>query len=223
LDPQLRYLSLIGVYFALFPILVGVSCYKYFQLNLKLIFLLVCVGFTIDLINAYFAYVLALNNLFLFYFFTVFEFFILTIFYKNNSNSLFLKRIHILIFVFFISYVSIVFYHFGVFSEKSMQIIAVESSLVFCFAIFYLYKFLRSNTEINLIKLPFFWIVSSHVIYFSPSILYFLFFEYLSTHLPDFLNLFGNISHLLLTTIYYTLIAIGFIKSKNKNYEIKTN
>ena len=215
-------LTILSVFYTLFPIIVGITKYKYFHPNLKLIFLLVCVGFLVDLLCGYFCYLLVINNLIYIYSYTFFEIVVLTIFYKNNFESLFLKSLMMLILILFIVYAAFVIYQFGFSSTKNMQIVAVENILVFCFVFFSLFKFLRVKPEIVSVKSSFFWIFSAHLVFFSVEVLYYLFFDYLNKNQPYFLFTLSHVLHDLLMILYNTLLAIGFLKSKNKNHEIKT-
>jgi hypothetical protein len=72
-------------------------------------------------------------------------------------------------------------------------------------------------------KFPLFWINSGILIYYMPFIIINLFTEYLNKTSNLFIVALINNFNNILTVIFMTFIIIGFLKSKNKNYEIKTN
>jgi hypothetical protein len=81
---------------------------------------------------------------------------------------------------------------------------------------------MKNNAEKISTKSSLFWINSGILIYYISFILIYLFTESLYRILPEFLDELSNNSNNILTLVFMTLVIIGFLKSKNKNYEIKT-
>lgn len=207
------YLGYISTLFSTLSFIVGLLCIKSINRYLVPIFLIVFVSFVTDIINV----VLVrsnINNHFIFHFYTVIEFILISFFYilflkKYLSPVFLLLPIPVFLIVAFIDYRIN-----GLNSMDSLSA-SVEAILLSMYALFSFFFVMRKLLFENILSEPFFWINSGILFYFSGGLLvfafsnYFLAFEPLNQNalwsIPQFLNIFYNI-----------LISIGFWKARAK-------
>ncbi len=206
----------------LIVIIIGIKLLKHFDFSLKLIFALLCVGFLVDLFTFFFTVVFKYQNLFVLNLYSLVELVLVSFFYITIINSLFFKRI---ILLFLLVYSLVAFFDFyinSIFSLSHYKIIALANFLITCYALcFFIYSLKNDSDKIST-KSPLFWINSGILMYYMPFILIYLFSEYLNKIANEFLIGLINNSNNILTLVFMTLVIIGFLKSKNKNHEIKT-
>jgi hypothetical protein len=207
----------------LISIIVGIKLLRYFDISLKLIFSLLCLGLMTDVISLSYTWILKKQNLFIINIYSLLEFASLSLFYIININSLFFKR---LIFLFLLIYNLISLFEFYTNSVSSIayyKIAALENFLVSFYAICFFVFSMKHNPEKISTKYPLFRINSGILVYYMPFIIIYLFTEYLykisNLFITALINNFNNI----LTVILITLIIIGFLKSKSQNPNVNLN
>jgi len=206
----------------LITLIVGIKLLKHFDFSLKIIFALICTGLISNIFSYTFVWIFKKQNLFINNTYTILEIALLSFFYITIINSLFLKR---LILLFLLIYSLVAFFDFyinSIFSLSHYKICALANFLITCYALcFFIYSINYNPKKIST-EFPLFWINSGILMYYMPFILIYLFSEYLDKIANEFLIGLINNSNNILTLVFMTLIIIGFLKSKNKNHEIKT-
>lgn len=207
------YLGYISTLFSTLSFIVGLLCIKSINRYLVPIFLIVSVSFVTEIINV----VLVrsnINNLFIFHFYTVIEFILISFFYLLffkkylNANYLLLP-IPVFLIVTFIDYKINGLNSMDNFSASIEAVILSIYSLVsFLFV-------MRKLLFENILSAPFFWINSGVLFYFSGGLLVFAFSNYfLATELSNHSALWSIPQ--LLNILYNILISIGFWKARAK-------
>lgn len=208
-----HYLSIISVLFSAFTFIVGLLWFKFLKGYLVPLLVLVSFSFATDVVNIVFAKS-NINNLYIFHFFTIIEFILISLFYslffrKQLKSGYFLLPIPIFLIVAFIDY------KINGLNSMDHFSTSIESILLSIYALFSFLFIMRKLLFENLLSEPFFWINSGVLFYFSGNLLVFAFSNYflateLSNHsalwsIPQLLNIFYNI-----------LIIIGFWKARAK-------
>lgn len=211
---KLYYLSFINVSYYLLPIIIGIVTFKFFSYNLKLIFWLICIGFLADILNITVGFLFKRNNLNINYFYALTEVFILSLFYFQIFKNVVLKYFVVLNLILFFTYSLTCLVKYGVYNPKNMTLISIGNFIVVIYTILYLFNQLdKSHLEILTLS-PLFWINSAYLLYFIPTILIYLFYDFLVIKAGDFLNLIHNIVNSVLCILFNTLVTIGFLKNK---------
>lgn len=162
-------------------------------------------------IIAYYLYTKATNNLFLFHIHTPIEFAcVVTIIASQIKVNLMpvISKIIILAFL--------IFSVFSAFKLESIEIfnsiprsVAGISIIVFC--IIYFYYLFNDNTEVNLLKHPYFWLIGAWLIYFSGT-LYLYIFANLSDTKYTF-PIIHSVLNIFLNLVYTYVLWLGSKKS----------
>jgi hypothetical protein len=205
----------------LISIIVGIKLLKNFDISLKLIFSLLCFSLMTDIISFILVYILKVQSIFIVNVYSVLEFVLLSFFYISIIEHKFFKRLVLLLLLIYILAALFDFYANSIFSSSHYKINSFANFLVSFYAIYFFIHSLYHNSDKILTRSPLFWINSGVLIYYMPFILILLFSEYLSKNPFFFAKLFNTCNNLLVL-IFMSLVTIGFLKSKNKNYEIKT-
>lgn len=209
-NEQLYWFSYISIAFTILPFLVGLFCIRKVKTYLLPVFALTFIGTTVEILG------LAIasddtSNLITFHVYTLSEFSLITLFYMLFYKQYFKVGYLLLLFpVFYI--VEYIDYKINGFNSLDNFSVTVESSIFILMSLLSFAYLLRNLIYENVLSLPFFWINSGILIYFSGNIL--LFISDKSLPPADSYLLFLLI-HSPLNVIYNVLICIGFIKAKN--------
>ncbi len=202
----------VSAYFSVVTFIVGLIFFKSVVKNLKSIFVLVTIAAFIDITTMLLEFSFAVN-VFIFHLYTVLEFSLFLIFYYTYFLY---KHIHILVFyVITLLFFVICFLDYTVFNSKDIDFlsITVESSLIIVTALFSFNWMSNYYQSVNIINVPFFWINTAVLLYFSGNLLVYVFSKTLK---PDeFYSLYSYV-HSPLNITYNVLISIAFYKTKNK-------
>lgn len=207
------YLGYISTLFSTLSFIVGLLCIKSINRYLVPIFLIVSVSFVTEIINVVLVR-LNINNHFIFHFYTVIEFILISFFYllffrEYSRQQYFLLPIPLFLIIAFIDY--------KINGLNSMDNFSSSVGAVFLslYALFSFLFVMRKLLFENILSAPFFWINSGILFYFSGNLLVFAFSNYVFAKeesignalwsIPQFLNIFYNI-----------LISIGFWKTRAK-------
>lgn len=207
------YLGYISTLFSTLSFIVGLLCIKSINRYLVPIFLIVSVSFVTEIINVVLVR-LNINNHFIFHFYTVIEFILISFFYllffrEYSRQQYFLLPIPLFLIIAFIDY--------KINGLNSMDNFSSSVGAVFLslYALFSFLFVMRKLLFENILSAPFFWINSGILFYFSGNLLVFAFSNYVFAKeesignalwsIPQFLNIFYNI-----------LISIGFWKIRAK-------
>jgi hypothetical protein len=206
----------------LISIILGINLLRHFDISLKLIFSLLCLGLMTDVILFICIGIFKKHNLFIINIYTILELVLLSIFYITIIKRLFFKRLIVFLLLIYVLVALFDFYINSVFSISHYKISSFANFLISFYAICFFIFSMNSHSEKISTKSPLFWINSGILVYYMPFIIIYLFTEYLNKTSNLFISALMTNFNNLLTVIFITFIIIGFIKSKNKNYEIKT-
>jgi hypothetical protein len=206
----LNWFSYISIAFTIIPLIVGVICIKKIKNYLLPVFIMVVIASFVEIINFWVA-IDATSNLPIFHIYTALEFSFIYLFYLFFYKQYFnFKILYLLIPLFYI--VTYIDYKINGLNDIDSFSVTVESSIFIILSLISFTFLLRNLIYENVLSIPFFWINSGILIYFSGNILLFIFGK--SLNLSDYYALFVPI-HSPLNVIYNTLICIGFLKSRN--------
>jgi len=196
------------------PLIASVVRYKLINSVLKPLFFLVILSVIIEALNEIHVG-LDLNNFYLFHFFTIIEFTLISQFYhrffKQYFNPLIIK---ILIFAFLI--IAFIDYRLNGFNYVDNFSITIESVILTFYSVFFFYYILKNLLFENLLNAPFFWINTGVIIYFSGNLILFAFSNYLFETEPKKYHMLWYTVHAIINISYNILISVGFWKTKVK-------
>lgn len=153
-----------------------------------------------------------ISNITIFHFYTNIEFSLIFIFYMLFYKQYFhLKILYFVIPAFYV--VSFVDYKLHGLNEIDSFSVTVESFVFLFISLMSFYFIIRHLIFENIVAMPFFWLNSAILIYFSGNILLFIFSKSLNTEDYYFLYSFINSP---LNIIYNFLICVAFWKSRKK-------
>ena len=205
------YLGYITTCFSLPPLIIGLLCIKTVKGYLFPLFVYVSVSFVTEFINLGLTES-GINNMFVFRFFTIIEFMLISLFYYLFFRK-YLRPVYLLLP--FPIFLAVVFIDYSINGLNSMDNFSasIESILLSLYALVSFLFVMRRLLFENILSEPFFWINSGVLFYFSGNLLVFAFSNYVFEYepsignalwaIPQFLNIFFNI-----------LICIGFWKAK---------
>lgn len=193
----------------LVPLLISMGTNRRKHYYVKILITGLLISACTDFINVFFFIKNHIPTSPLFHTYTVLEFCVLALLYRQLFHKEHIKKsINIIILLFFaFKILDIIF--FTSIRESDTLAMTLESVVMITFGILYFDQVLKEMVIPNLEKYPVFWINSGILIYFSGSLFLFLF--------SDFIFSFSNqISywsfwpiHSLLTITKYTLFSIG--------------
>jgi hypothetical protein len=207
----------------LISIIFGIKLLRHFNISLKLIFSLLCLGLMTNVVLLICYGIFKKQNLFIINIYSILELVLLSFFYITITQQLFFKRLVLFLLVIYVLVALFDFYINSVFSISHYKISSFANFLISFYAICFFIFSMNHHSEKISTKFSLFWINSGILIYYMPFIIIYLFTEYLNKISNLFLSALTINFNNILTVIFMTFIIIGFLKSKNKNYEIKTN
>ena len=195
------------------PVVTGVRFFRRFSVPYKIISIQVFGAALAEMI-CYILWWYKRNNLFVFPFFTLWEFEMISAFYFFLLKGAHIRRIILVLMTLFalltIADIYIVngLRHFNNYSRS------VESIVVIGYTIGYFYKVLSEMVVEQPVKEPSFWISIAFLIYFSGSLFLFIFGDYIIHHSFKTYGIYWGL-HAIIMWILYSMIAIGlWCKSK---------
>ncbi|MFK7785752.1 MAG: hypothetical protein AB8B56_11585 [Crocinitomicaceae bacterium] len=195
------------------PVIVGIKRYTSISKAERLIVVLLMFA----LVSQVVATVLwwnRINNLFISHYFTIVEGYLLMSYFAHYLSSKGSKWITGLKCVFVIFSLSQVFFSFPNLGMNAASK-GLESILLIGISLALWRKIMKEYTTENLLSKPVFWINSAVLIYFSASMLLFIFSESILTGKHSARILLWGM-HLFFMTIYYVLIGIGLWRITRK-------
>lgn len=207
------YLGYITTYFSLPPLIIGLLCIKTVKGYLVPLFVYVSVSFVIEMVNLGLTES-GINNMFVFRFFTIIEFILISFFYSIFFRK-YLRPGYIFLFIAVFLGVAFIDYKINGLNAIDNYSSSVSALFVSLYALISFFYIMRKLIFENILSEPFFWVNSGVLFYFSGNLLVFAFCNYVNTYqqsysnalwaIPQFLNIFFNI-----------LISIGFWKTRVK-------
>lgn len=196
------------------PILISLINFKHLKRSLLPLFALFVFSILTDILNRIHME-MKINNSYIFHFFTIIEFVLISLFY-----SLFFKKyfnpliINLLILIFFI--VAFIDYKINGLNSIDNFSISIESIILTLYSLYLFYYILKNLLFENLLAEPIFWINTAILVYFAGNLLIFVFSSYLIQNAPKTHLLLWAIVHSFINIIYNVFLSIGFWKIKHK-------
>lgn len=215
----LDWFSYISMAFSMLSLLVGLFCIKTIKRFLIPLFLLVFISAFVEIINLIVEVTAinnsTINNLPILHIYTGIEFSLIFIFYMLFYKQYYkLKILYLLLPLFYV--VTYIDYKVNGLNEMDSFSVTVESTFFIVLSLLSFFFIIRHLIFENILNMPFFWINSGILIYFSGNILLFIFSNsFDKSEMKTFSMLWFTI-HSLLNIIYNSLICIGFWKSRIK-------
>ena len=179
IDPILLLLA-VSSYSAILPLGLGVFKWKHLSFKLKILSAYLLLSLLTDIVTLQLA-INSINNLSLLYVFTVLEFSLFSTIYHKIYRSLRLKRIIIIIAMFFLGLVIVNLYKEGIGSYATAPR-TVESIIFTTYSIIYFYQILSGSFVFKVEKDAMFWFNGSILVYFAGLLLFFSLSSYILEH-----------------------------------------
>lgn len=201
-------LSYVSIAFSIIPLVVGLICIKKIKTYLVPIFAVALIGAFVEILGFWIAEDDS-SNLPVFHIYTILEFSFIFIFYMFFYKQYFKFPVFYLALpvFYFVTYID---YKVNGLNSLDNFSVTVESSVFIVLSLLSFAFLLHNLIYENVLALPFFWINSGILIYFSGNILLFISDKSLP---PADSYLLFQVIHSPLNIIYNTLICVGFIKA----------
>lgn len=208
---------IIGYISIIVSFLIGVFRFVSLSNDQRLLLILICLTIFVELV-ARALWKIYMNNLFLYHFYSVIEFFLLATLYKKHLEGL-LKPIwmNILIAVFVVFAVLNTLFFQGL-AQFNSNVTFIECLLLIALSLLYFYKLLHDMEYRALERNPMFWVNISVLTYFSGAL---VLFHVANDLIPEPLKVRGAVwgVHALFNVVHYILYAMALWVSP----EQKTN
>ena len=205
-------LAYLSIAFLFLSAIICLYRFKYTFKHFLFISLLIFVSIVIEIISYIMIKYFALSNLLIYNIHTILELFLISAFYYKNLEGIKLKKSIIIFYLFFLTYQII---ELKIKSKNSLNEVSLifESLYVIVFTILTFYQILHKKFQKNLFDSSIFWFNSAFLIYFSGNLFIYLFSSFLNNYYKIvFHEMWGY--HSILSIILYSLISIGFWKTK---------
>ena len=203
-------LTYLSIGFSILALVIGLWCIKSIKKYLIPFFLIVSIAALVEISSLY-IFDTTINNLTIFHFYTAFEFTLIFLFYVLFYRQYFkLKFLYLLLPCFYL--INYFDNKLNGINEMDNFSVTIESSFFIIISLASFFFIIRHLIFENIVAMPFFWINSAILIYFSGNMVLFV----VNKSLPkeDFYILYSFINSPL-NILYNLLICIGFWKSRN--------
>ncbi len=210
----LFYFTLVSSSLCLLPFIISLINFGKINLILKPIFWLVVINVVVEIVNYVHVFFNQTNN-YLFQYYTIVEFALISLFYsfffKNYFKPIF---INFLIPLFFIA----AFIDYKVYSNYSMYNFSpsVECIMLIFYSLYFIYYILNNLIFDNLLKEPVFWVNTAILFYFSGNLILFIFSNYIAKSDPSGYSVLWSVIHTFFNILFNVILTVGFWKTKNK-------
>jgi hypothetical protein len=200
-------LSVISICFSGFSFAIGIACLKYIKGYCIPLMLVVTIGFLVDGANLILTQE-QVSNLFIFHFYTPIEFTLWVIFYFLFFKEHFKNYIVFFILLPLFYIVCFLDYKINGFDSYDNLSSSIESIILSIISLYSFWTLMKTRIYKKLWAVPFFYINSGILLYFSGNLLFFVFENIVikSTLLWEL--------HSLLNILFNILIGIAFWKSR---------
>lgn len=206
------YLAYFSAFMLLVPLLIGLVRINFLCNNYFLIFILVLISMITELISFMIVKYLNISNILLYNTHTLFEISLISAFYYKFLDK---KKIKSIILIICSLFVIFLIFELAVQSKNIMNEVPLtfESTYIIILTFLTFHQVLQKQVYKNIIDDPIFWFNSAFLIYFSGNLFIHLFSNFLHEFAQKaFYEIWGV--HSVLNIILYTLISIGFWKTK---------
>lgn len=198
----------ISTYSVIVPTVIGLIRFRYLAPALKVIFLLVAIGCTVEMLSLPVFGGMG-SSLPIYVVYTLIEYLLISLFYYLLARNALQQKIiffgsiiYICIFLAVLNGVDNIGAHFGYLS-------AAESVLIVLWVLLYLRQIMYHQIDMDLKRSPTFWISTGFLLYFLGSFFLFASFSLLMQDAAVAIQ-FYDVIHSALNIINYLLICIGF-------------
>lgn len=199
--------------FAFIPLVIGIIKRKRLQIELKLVLSLILLSIFTDLVGGYLSLKLGISNILLLNSYIIIETFILLIFYHLILSYKLWQWVIKSVMLTLLVYISI-FFNFSNIKTLDSIILTTESISITILSILYFHYLLKVQIHKDILQYSHFWFNTAFIFYFVGNLFLHIFSSYLQEHaLYAFYELWG-LWHSLLNILFYSLISIGFWKTK---------
>lgn len=188
----------------LLPLCIGLFFYKHYTRDFRiLVMYLLCTACIEGLANILWSY--KRNNLPLLHLHTLLEFLFISLLYREHLSVAWRKYIHglMLAFSLFAIYNSFMLQSWFTFNTYTR---VTESTLVIMYSLLFMYMLLNTEQKKPLRNIPFFWVNSGFLLYFSGNFFLFLLSNYLASRLP-LVNSVSWSFHAIILFLLYTFLS----------------
>lgn len=212
IDPFYLFLSYFSAAMLLAPVFFGLLRLKYLTKNYLFVFILVSVSLIIEIISYTMIKYFNSSNIFLYNVYMIIETLLISAFYYSYLEKKSLKLTILIIATLFITASSIEL----IMQKKNTMseiFLTFESLFTISLAVITFHQILQKQIYSNILNAPILWINSSFLLFFAGNLFVFLFSKFLHEFAQKaFYEIWGF--HSILNIILYTLISIGFWKTK---------
>ena len=208
------FLSYFSALMLILPLVLSFIRIKYLSINFKLIQIILVISFIIELYSFILINFYKTSNLLVYNAYIVIEGLLICFFFiKSITLNDLMKYTSLFLMIIFLIVNT---YEFSINNNKNINSISItsESIIVILLSILSFFFLLKNPITYNILSLPFFWVNTGLLMYFSGNLFLPLFSAFLQQHaLYTFYELWG-LWHSLLNIFFYTLISVGFWKTK---------
>jgi hypothetical protein len=187
----------------------GFICSRYFSKELKYLLLLIFISVISDATSYIFS-VKGWNNSLVVNLYSIIEVFLYLKIYSITFKSVKFKLFPLAALTILLTIVGVELFSGAFVVQPSVGLMVNSALTVMLLSILWFYRIFKNAEYGNLLKVPFFWVNASSLVYFSSSFFIFLFSNYLFSIGAMSLWVLHNTLHI----IYFLIITIGFWKQK---------
>lgn len=197
--------------FVIIPLIIGFINKNYKNKSTAPVFILLFATFFIEIINVICS-LKGINNMVIFDVYTLLEFILFILFYKQFFDSVKPSSIHYLLIILFLGVATLDTFFINDYMTINNFSASVESIVFILYSLLAFFFIMKRLMFQNLLNNSFFWINIAILIYFAGNLFLFLFSNHLQKNdQAQYLAVY-NI-HSVTNIIYYILISIGFWKA----------
>ena len=206
-------LAIVSSISTVFPFVIGLKQFKHLPKEYKILFALVGAALLTEITSYILTYVFTVRNMYMINSYIILEICLISTFYILIFSNRFLKIISGL-FIFSFLWFAIYSLINSIHPSFDHVVLTTESVVVIFFSILGFSHLLKHSLYKNILDAPLFWFNTAFLIYFSGNLFLHIFSKYLQEHaLYTFFEMWA-IWHSLLNISFYSLISIGFWKTR---------
>ncbi len=206
------YIGIASSSVCLIPFIIILINFKTINKHLIPLLWLLIINIVVEIVNVIFAQ-LGLNNQYIFHYFTVAEFTLISLFYSlffSNYFSTWLIKILIPVF-FILAYIDSRINGLNTVNNFSAS---VESIILIFYSLFFFYYVLNNLIFENLLSTPVFWLNTAILFYFSGNLILFVFSNHMERIDSIKYGILWSVIHTFFNVIYNVFLSLGFWKAK---------
>jgi hypothetical protein len=207
-----NFINNVSIGSCLVPLTISIVNNKYIGKTLTSLFILFIVSLFTEILNKIHMD-MGLNNSYLFHFFTILEFILVSVFYSRFFKQYFNPFIINILILFFLVIAYLDYQVNGLNSIDNFSI-SIESIILTFYSLYLFYYILKNLLFEDLLSEPVFWINTGILVYFAGNLLIFVFSNYLIQNAPKTHLLLWTVIHSFINIFYNILLSVGFWKTR---------